>query len=72
MAKHKAKWNEHTAAYISHGMLRAYQDFIEAVNIAKLTGDWDDALGKRLRGRVGSKVRAYSDMLRIRVPKKWW
>lgn len=72
MSKHKAKWSDHTAAYITHDVERAYREFVDAVTLAKFTGDWNDALGKRMRGRVGSKVRLYSDMLCVRVPKKWW
>lgn len=46
--------------------------FMDAVNMAQLTGKWNAAIACRMRGRVGSDVRAASDMLRYRVPMRWW
>lgn len=59
MAKHKAKMFEFPQGYLSWGMTKAYHDFIQAVR----AGDLELAKSLRLRGRSGSLVRHWSDLI---------
>lgn len=56
----------------SYVVALARNGFLSLVNTATLTGRWNAAIACRMRGRVGSDVRAASDMLRYRVPMRWW
>ena len=72
MAKHKARFWEHPAAYVPGEVRRAREDFLVWVGMAQLTADWYPAIEGRMRGRVGTRVRAWSDRLKTGHPKKWW
>ena len=72
MGKHSAKWFERPATYTSWSVDEARKDFLAAFAVAQITGDYLDAVALRMRGRTGSVVRRLSDLLHVRVPKKWW
>ena len=59
MAKHKAKMFEFPQGYLSWGMTKAYNDFAQAVR----SGDLELAKSLRLRGRKGSLVRHWSELI---------
>lgn len=60
VAKHKAKWWDRGQAYIPHDVVAAREAFAEAVR----SNDIDAARKARVRGRVGSQIRLWSDALR--------
>ena len=73
MGKHKAKFWERPAAYVPWAVDEARDVFLENVRKARLTGDWSAAHGSRVRGRVETQVRVWSDHLGLqRVVKRWW
>lgn len=60
MAKHAARFWERPAAYFPWSVTKARTEFAEAV----MANDLDLARQLRVRGRAGSKIRAWSDALR--------
>ena len=72
MAKHKARFWDHPAAYESHALTNARAEFLRWARFGSTTGNWIPALELRLRGRQGSQVRAWSERLQVRTPKRWW
>lgn len=73
MAKHKARFWEHPAGYITHDAMAAYSRFSSAFRIARLTGDWTAARATVMRGRVGSPIREMSDVVMSgKTTLRWW
>lgn len=60
MSKHKATIFNRPAAYVPWHVVAAREAFVRAVQ----ANDLDTARSLRMRGRVGSQVRAYSDALK--------
>ena len=68
MAKHKARFWEHPAAYETWSVYWAREAFYDAI----LANDIKLAQALRVRGRAGSRIRSWSDAIKptvwVRIP----